>query len=178
MAQPASATSRYRSGWANTKTGQRDAFVEAPGKRMVDLGALAPLSEWESQATGINDFGEVVGWFGFNPGSRAFLYSNGKATELPDLSSYDQGGYSSPSRINNEHQIVGTSYDTNGDTRAVLWQNGTITDLGTLGGPLAAAEAINGKGQIVGWAATNTGAADFLDSNAWYVLPGGLGSAH
>jgi len=62
-------------------------------------------------------------------------------------------------------QIVGTSYDANGNTRAVLWSNGTITDLGTLGGPSAAAEAINDNGQIVGWAATSTGAADFLDSN-------------
>src|SRR5438105_1533819 len=44
-------------GWANTKSGARDAFVEPNGKRMVDLGALAPLAGWESTATGINDVG-------------------------------------------------------------------------------------------------------------------------
>jgi probable HAF family extracellular repeat protein len=47
----------------------------------------------------------------------------------------------------------------------VLWSNGTITDLGTLGGASSAANAINNLGQIVGWAATSTGAAYFLDSN-------------
>jgi probable HAF family extracellular repeat protein len=152
-------------GWSNTKSGGRDAFVKPLGKNMVDLGALEPLAGWESRATGINDFGEVVGWFGFSPGSHAWLYSNGKMTELPDLSSYDQGGDSSAGGINNNHQIVGSSYDANGNVRAVLWQNGTITDLGTLGGPSAAANAINNLGQIVGTAATSTGEADFLDSN-------------
>ena len=53
-------------GWANTKTGQREAFFEPIGKKIVDLGALAPLAGSESRATGINDFGEMVGWLGFN----------------------------------------------------------------------------------------------------------------
>jgi probable HAF family extracellular repeat protein len=48
----------------------------------------------------------------------------------------------------------------------VLWQNGTATDLGTLGGPQASASAINNLGQVVGWAATGTGAANgFLYGN-------------
>ena len=53
-------------GWANTKTGQREAFFEPIGKKMVDVGALAPLAGSESRAAGINDFGEMVGWLGFN----------------------------------------------------------------------------------------------------------------
>ena len=151
-------------GWANTKSGARDAFVEPNGKKMVDLGALAPLAGWESTATGINDVGEVAGWFGFDPGSHAFLYSAGKVTVLPDLSSYD-GGQSTPGGINDNHQVVGSSDDANGDSHAVLWSNGKVTDLGTLGGPSSAATAINNLGQIAGWAATSTGTAYFVDSN-------------
>jgi probable HAF family extracellular repeat protein len=48
----------------------------------------------------------------------------------------------------------------------VLWQNGTFTDLGTFGGPQAAAAAINNNGQVVGWAQTGTDADHgFLWSN-------------
>jgi probable HAF family extracellular repeat protein len=51
-------------------------------------------------------------------------------------------------------------------THAVLWQNGTVTDVGTLGGLKSTAAAINDNGQIVGSAATSSGATDgFLYSN-------------
>ena len=49
----------------------------------------------------------------------------------------------------------------------MLWQNGTVTTLGTLGGlQVTYASAINNLGQIAGWGTTSTGATDgFLDSN-------------
>ncbi len=153
-------------GWSDTKNGAQDAFVTSKSK-MIDLGAIGPLVGWESSATGINDFGEVVGWWGFNPGDHAFLYSNGTVTTLPDLSSYS-GGESAAAGINNNHEIVGVSDDVNGNNHAVLWQNGQITDLGTLGGATSHANAINNNGVIVGISDTSTtsiGADYFLDSN-------------
>ncbi len=150
-------------GWSETKNGGHDAFVTSRNK-LIDLGASGPLVGWESQATGINDFGDVVGWWGFNPGNHAFLYSNGNNTTLPDLSSYN-GGESAAAGINNLLQIVGTSADANGNNHAVLWQNGQITDLGTLGGPTSSANAINNNSVIVGASATSTGGAYFLDQN-------------
>jgi uncharacterized membrane protein len=45
----------------------------------------------------------------------------------------------------------------NNAQRAVIWQNGTLTNLGTLGGSFSAAEAINSSGQVVGLAAISQG---------------------
>ncbi len=119
-----------------------DAFLVHNGK-MSDLGPGA--------ARGINDFGEIVGGTSLH----AFLVSGGQMTTLPDLAS---SGYSDAKGINNNHQIVGVSNNASDFAHAVLWSNGTITDLGTLGGTQSAAYAINGLGQITGWAQTATGA--------------------
>src|SRR6266568_4114010 len=69
----------------------------------------------------------------------------------------DLGGLSgSPSAnvsgINNLGQVVGTSAN-----HAFLWENGTMTDLGTLGGSLSVANAINDRGQVVGESTTASG---------------------
>lgn len=59
--------------------------------------------------------------------------------------------------INSAGEVVGWSMDGAGTTRAVLWENGTITDLGTLGGSSSFASGINSSGQIVGWSETEAG---------------------
>ena len=75
------------------------------------------------------------------------------------------GGYNSWGRdINNSNQVIGES-DTDPDesggynlTRAFLWQNGTMTDLGALADDgFSAASAINDSGVIVGWAGNDDG---------------------
>jgi probable HAF family extracellular repeat protein len=128
------------------------AFLVHKGK-MTDLGP--------GEATGINDSGEIVG-----NSQGAFLISGGTRTTLPGLSSYGGGTFSSASGINNNHQVVGASDDASGNSHAVMWSNGTITDLGTLGGTQSAAYAINNLGQVTGWAHTASEATDvFLWSN-------------
>lgn len=52
--------------------------------------------------------------------------------------------------INDTGQIVGKSVTTTGVTHAFLWSNGSMTDLGTLGGANSYALGINSFGQAVG----------------------------
>ena len=51
-------------------------------------------------------------------------------------------------------------------SRGFLYSNGTMTDLGTLGGPYCVAYAINDSGEVVGESTDSTGATfGFLDKN-------------
>ena len=69
--------------------------------------------------------------------------------------------------INTLGQVVGFSFTTGEAAyHAVLFSNGTITDLGTLGGPNSLAYGINSSGQIVGVSDTSSGTQHaFLYSN-------------
>jgi probable HAF family extracellular repeat protein len=66
------------------------------------------------------------------------------------------GDSSSAEDINDNGQIVGESETETGERHAFLWQNGVMTDLGTLGGPSYAVK-INENGQIVGYSYTENG---------------------
>ncbi len=83
-------------------------------------------------------------------GYRAFLWDS--TNGLQDLGTLDGYTDSYASDINNNGQIVGYASSA---FRALLWENGTVTDLNTLISPnsgwiLGAATAINNQGQIVG----------------------------
>ncbi len=89
--------------------------------------------------------------------AHAFQWSNGVKTDLGTLPG---GASSAPFWINAKGWITGNS--ENGQTdplipglpevRAVLWKDGKINDLGTLGGSTSFAQAINDRGQITGLA--------------------------
>jgi probable HAF family extracellular repeat protein len=121
---------------------------------------LGTLGGSTATATSINDAGQVVGFslMTNNSGTRAFLYSGGKMTDIGSLGGPGYG--SSASGINNAGQVVGQSEvkGTNGtlpQEHAFLFINGQMTDLNSLlpansGWILDNASAINNKGQIVG----------------------------
>jgi probable HAF family extracellular repeat protein len=89
--------------------------------------------------------------------SHAFQWQDGVKSDLGVL----PGGASSAAfSINSRGLIVGNSQNGEIDPfvpglpelRAVLWEQGKITDLGTLGGNESFAEAVNNRGQITGLA--------------------------
>lgn len=74
------------------------------------------------------------------------------ATDLGTLNSYF--ARSIPTAMNNAGQIIGYSL-SNMDDHAFLWENGVMTDLGTLSGLVSYAYALNDNGQVVGWASVS-----------------------
>jgi probable HAF family extracellular repeat protein len=133
-------------------------------------GVMTPLSTLggnNGYALGVNNRGQVVGiaetsiqdpscippqsldWRGVIWGPAV-----GEIHELPPLPGDSLGG---PTAINNSGQAVGASAGVCGppvqtDAREpVLWQDGSVTDLGNLGGAFFnIALGINDRGQIVG----------------------------
>ncbi len=117
----------------------------------------------DGDAIWINDKGQAVGQSNNCNMSvvHAVSWEKDKASELPDL-----GIGSIAYGINNQGQIVGSIFlNSGGATRlGALWQNGVLTNLGTLPGDLSAiATGINDKGQVVG----STWDSDFNWSHAF-----------
>ena len=137
-------------------------------------GAGATLS----MAASINDRGDIVGASG-GASVHGWLWT--RAAGRKDLGALpgDQGSFAA--WINNSGQIVGSScpndpqcntFNPTTQSRAYIWQNGTMTDLNTLvsGNPhlyLLMGCAINDNGQITGLA-LNT---DTFEAHAYLATP-------
>jgi probable HAF family extracellular repeat protein len=103
-----------------------------------------------SQAAGLNERGEVVGSAQNTQNTYiGMLYRQGESEALP---------ITLANGINNHGQIVGISntFQPFPDVQQVaqLYQDGTVTDLGNLGGLYANATGINERGEIVGESST------------------------
>lgn len=108
-------------------------------------------------ATDINASGEVVGWSDTKKGvAHAWRWSRGKLLRLPAPPARP---HSNASSINDTGQIAGFASDTSDApiTRAVLWEQGRVKEIGTLGGKFSFASSINNPGQAAGEAATAKG---------------------
>lgn len=124
-----------------------------PEYTVIDLGTLG--GRW-SEAHGINDHGQVVGYSRTQSERKhAFLYSDGTMQDLGTLegesSSYARG-------INNKGEVVGYSETRVGDDgRAFFYSNGIMKDLSVLVGRNSYAYGINNHGQVVGDFSTQSG---------------------
>ena len=144
-----------------------------------DLGTL-PKGNNFSFAIAINTPGDIVGVSDngvVDPiDGETFVATLWKKNgEIVDLGTFG-GLYSLPHAINDRGQIVGGAENTIPDPehlsgglsglpaptlwRAALWQDGTVEDLGTLGGLASFAYYINKRGQVVGLSYTNSTSAD------------------
>jgi len=93
------------------------------------------------------------------PEIRAVLWKDGEAIDLGTLGGNESSAFS----VNNRGQVVGVAVNAIPDPfsffatqlRAFLWQDGTMQDLGTLGGPEAWALFVNERGQVAGFSMIN-----------------------
>lgn len=116
---------------------------------ITDLGTLA--GRGESYARAINNSGQIVG----HSGSNAVLWDHGAIVDLGSIDQDCTDGYcfSYAIAINDRGQIVGYGSEPGPaqSDHAILWDHGTIADLGTLtGSGRSMAVAINDRGQIAG----------------------------
>jgi probable HAF family extracellular repeat protein len=159
-----------------SENGEVDPLTGTPEVRAVfwnedgsikDLGTLGGNS---SQAFSINSRGQVVG-VALNPipdpfaqvmnflpaatQARAFLWQDGSMQDLGTL-----GGNDADAQIVNERgQAMGFSFTdiTPNATTLIptlhpfLWENGSMRDLGTLGGTFAMPVSLNARGEVAGF---------------------------
>jgi len=73
--------------------------------------------------------------------------------------------------------IVASSYPESGDPHAYTWNNGVVTDLGTLGGTESQSYAVNNAGAVVGYSQTEGNASihPFVDERGTMKDLGTLG---
>jgi probable HAF family extracellular repeat protein len=132
-------------------------------RKPIDLGTLGG---YVSNAVYVNDGGQVVGYATLNtdpdPFSflgtslHAFLWQDGQMRDLGTLGGPDS--IASNGGINQQNGLVAGASFINSIPNGTgiptldpfLWKNGTMTDLGTLGGTIGFASLANNRGQVAG----------------------------
>ncbi|HEU4709547.1 MAG TPA: PEP-CTERM sorting domain-containing protein [Methylophilaceae bacterium] len=138
---------------------------------------LPTLGIPEGEARAINNSGQITGASNLGPSTNepnfhAMLWQGNTITDLGVLPG---GSYSIGLSINEAGHVVGmSSFDDTGMEHGVLWADGVMTDLGTLGsaGNFSSAWDINNLGQIVGYSQTGPGqvVATIWDEGQLYDL--------
>src|SRR5207248_2026375 len=118
-----------------TAAGQIHAFLLPAGGEMKDLG---PLGGDASYATGLNNWGDVVGYTTAAKQTRPFVLLDGTAADLGAVGTVAGRAVG----INDLRQVLIVQGEDEGNKNSLLWQDGKtlpVPDLGstsTIGGAL------------------------------------------
>lgn len=156
--------------------------VRWKGRQIEDLGSFGGN---QNAALRTNNNGQIVGWSlnsvpdPYSPSDLVLGSSNGTQTRavlwqhglMQDLGTLGTGNDAIAGLINKNGQIAGISYTTAAANPATgiptqdpfFWENGTMLDIGSLGGAIGFTAAMNNRGQVVGVSsvAANPGACLF-----------------
>jgi CSLREA domain-containing protein len=126
-------------GNSQNDSGEYRAFIWQNGT-MQDLNIPGSVT---SNAIDINNAGQITGWmrdseFNYN----LYIWKDDDVQLLGDVFSINA--------MNDHAQLVGWYENEDRNEVAILWENGTFHELGTLGGRDSEAYAINNLGYIVG----------------------------
>jgi probable HAF family extracellular repeat protein len=96
---------------------------------------------------------------------------------ITDLGTLSGGGYSAARSVNSTGEVTGAAGNNNTNLSSVfLYSNGSMTNLGTLGGPSGIGNGINASGQIAGYSTNSAGTYKaFIASNGKLTDIGDLG---
>lgn len=166
-------------GYSNTQNITGESTLHAtlwqPKGKSKDLGILRGGKY--SQASGINQFGQVVGWAdSSNKIKHAVLWQGGMIKDLGLL----QDNATQATKINNRGTVVGySSVDVAGYSQPVpqhafVWKNGVMRDLNKLisansNWELNTARGINNRGQIIGEGKLNGQQRAYLLTPTWLI---------
>jgi probable HAF family extracellular repeat protein len=163
---------------ANAQSTVTHAFLWSSTTGMQDLGSIGGGS---SYANGINNAGQVVGYYESSTTYRAFLWkANSGMQDLGTLG----GDFAIASGINSSGEVVGSSTIASGDVHAFVWTaTSGMRDLGdTLRGTFSSAVAFNELGDVTGTASelNNIRYVAFLETppQKWMKALGTLGSPY
>src|SRR5260370_26958868 len=96
---------------------------------------------------------------------------------VTDLGTLPGGGYSVARSVNATGEVTGAAGKSNSNLSSVfLYSNGSMTNLGTLGGPSGIGNGINASGEIAGYSTNSAGTYQaFLPSGGKLTGIGDLG---
>ncbi len=136
------------------------------GGVFTDLGSFTGNPQLNTEAFGINNSGQIVGYSTAANGAHyAFLYSGGTMQDIGTLG----GNYSVAVAVNNNGVVVGNLQNPYGvDLGSYVYANGTMSDMSDLiasggaGWSQLIVTGINDGGSIVGYGTLNGGTQGFV----------------
>ncbi len=101
------------------------------------------------------------------------------AGRFHDLGGLPGGSSARALAINEQGEVAGVAGSPSGDTHAVIWRHGRITDLGTAGGRSSSVVGLDDAGTVFGtvWSSDDTSRAVRWDAQGHVTLLPGLGGA-